>query len=134
MSTTTDRDVLARAASATLLALMVVGGFALWIGIPAAILWALGEVAGSQSEHYLFALIAIPTGMILFALLLIPLNLLYLRVNGVELETEDDDEEWLPRLRGPLDRILAACSVIALIVVLGWLLFGGQHPNGGTVW
>jgi hypothetical protein len=127
-----DPGALNRALGALLLVVLILGGFVLWIGVPVAILWILGKVADSKSEHYLLALVAIPSGMVLFGVLLAWLNALYLRVSGVEIEDEDD--QWLPRLRGPLDRILGVCSIIALVVILGWVLFGGQHPDGGTVW
>jgi hypothetical protein len=134
VSTPPQSDGLARHLAATLvLLLMMIGGFILWLGVPAAILWALGQIAESKAQHYLYALLAIPSGMLLFALLLIRINWLYLRLSRVGAEREGDQEER-PRLRGPLDRILGVCSVIALVAVLGYLLFGGQHPEGGTVW
>jgi ABC-type dipeptide/oligopeptide/nickel transport system permease component len=124
--------LLERVAGTVLLGLMVLGGFVLWIGIPIAVLWAAGKAADSISEHYLIALLAVPSAMLLFAFVLVWINTLYLRVTG--LGTPQDEEDFRPRLRGPLDRILAVCAVFALILVLGWVLFGGQHPGGGTVW
>ncbi len=124
--------LLERVATALLLGVMVVGGFVLWIGIPLAVLWAAGKAANSISEHYLIALLAVPSAMLVFAFLLVWVNTLYLRVSG--LKAPEDEEDFRPRLRGPLDRILAVCAVFALILVLGWVLFGGQHPGGGTVW
>lgn len=135
VSTTPPRsDGLARhLAAALLLLLMVVGGFVLWLGVPAAILWGLGQIADSKAQHYLYALLAIPSAMLLFALLLIQINSLCLRLARTGIERKEEGDEG-PRLRGPLDRILAVCSVIALLAVLGYLLFGGQNPQGGTVW
>ena len=115
-----------RTLGAGVMALMVLGSFGLWIGVPAGILWILGKLVESKSEHLLLALIAVPTGMALFALLLFRLNALYLRVNGYTLTKssgEDDDEEWLPDVRGPLDRILGVCAIIALVGFFAWMLF-----------
>jgi hypothetical protein len=117
-----------RALGALLFALLVVGGFGVWIGIPAGILWLLGKLVESKAQHLVLALIAVPIGMVLFAALLTPLNSLYLRVNGYEL-AEDEDDEWVPRLRGPLDRILGVCAIIALVALLLWLVFETDHTT-----
>ena len=119
-----------RAFAALLFALLVVGGFGVWIGVPVGILWLLGQLVDSKTEHLVLGLIAVPVGMVLFAVLLTPLNTLYLRVNGYVLADgpgEEEDEEWVPRLRGPLDRILGICAIIALVALLLWLVFGTGH-------
>ncbi len=51
------------AARAALVALMVVGGLALWIGVPAGILWALGELTDTKSQHLLLGLLAVSQGV-----------------------------------------------------------------------
>jgi hypothetical protein len=120
-----------RVLGALLLLLMVVGAFALWIGVPAAALWALGELTGDPTEHLILGLIAVPLGMVLFGLVLAVLNTAYLRVSGVSFAASDESE-WRPRLRGPLDRIIGISAVICLVAFLGWLLFGsaGVGPAG----
>jgi hypothetical protein len=105
-----------------LFGLMVLGGFALWIAVPGAILWGLGRIANTKTQHFLLALIAVPAGMALFAILLVRLNDLYLRVNGFDMEA-DEDGQWVPRLRSPLDRILVICSIVALLALLAWVVF-----------
>jgi hypothetical protein len=121
-----------RVLGALLLVLMVIGAFALWVGVPAAILWALGELVSDRAEHLLLGLIAVPVGMVLFGLVLAVLNTAYLRVSGVSFVASHDESEWRPRLRGPLDRIIGISAVICLIAFLGWLLFGsaGVGPAG----
>jgi hypothetical protein len=117
---------------ALLLALMVIGAFALWVGVPAAVLWALGKLSGDATHHLILGLIAVPLGMVLFGLVLAVLNTAYLHVSGVSFGTSDDESEWSPRLRGPLDRIIGISAVVCLAAFLGWLLFGsaGVGPAG----
>ena len=107
-----------------LLLLMLVGAFALWVGVPAAILWALGKVSSDPTEHLVLGLLAVPLGMVLFGLVLAFLNTAYLRVSGVALPRSDDEDDWRPRLRGPLDRIIGISAAICLLAFLVWLLFG----------
>jgi hypothetical protein len=121
-----------RGLGALLLLFLVIGAFALWIGVPVAVLWALGKLSSDPTEHLVLGLIAVPLGMVLFGLLLAFVNTAYLRISGVPFPTSDDESEWTPRLRGPLDRIIAISAVICLIAFLGWLLFGsaGAGPAG----
>jgi hypothetical protein len=121
-----------RVLGALLLLLMVIGAFALWIGVPAAALWALGKLTGDPTEHLILGLIAVPLGMVLFGLVLAVLNTAYLRVSGVSFVTSGDESEWRPRLRGPLDRIIGISATICLLAFLVWLLFGsgGVGPAG----
>jgi hypothetical protein len=120
-----------RAFGAFLLLLMLVGAFALWVGVPAAILWALGKVSSDPTKHLVLGLLAVPLGMVLFGLVLAFLNTAYLRVGGVALPGPDEDD-WRPRLRGPLDRIIGISAAICLLAFLVWLLFGsaGVGPAG----
>jgi hypothetical protein len=121
-----------RVLGAFLLLLMVIGAFALWVGVPAAVLWGLGKLTSDRTEHLILGLIAVPLGMVAFGLVLAVLNTAYLRVSGVSFATPDDESEWRPRLRGPLDRIIGISAVICLAAFLGWLLFGsaGVGPAG----
>jgi hypothetical protein len=120
-----------RTLGALLLLLMVIGSLALWLGVPAAVLWALGKVVHDPTQHLVLGLVGVPLGMILFGLLLAFLNTAYLRVSGVPL-TSDDADDWRPRLRGPLDRIIEISAAICMLAFLVWLLFGsaGVGPAG----
>jgi hypothetical protein len=121
-----------RLLGALLLVLMAIGAFALWVGVPAVVLWALGKLSGDATQHLILGLIAVPLGMVVFGLMLAVLNTVYLRVSGVPLARSDDEGEWRPRLRGPLDRIIGISAVVCLTAFLCWLLFGsaGVGPAG----
>jgi hypothetical protein len=125
--------VLERLVGTVLLLLMVVGSFALWIGVPAAVLWGLGEIVENRTEHLLLGLLAVPVGIVLLGTLLAQLNTIYLRVIGFELDADEEDE-WVPRLRGPLDRILGVSAVIALIAFLVWMFFGDNTTGSVPPW
>ncbi len=112
-----------RALSTLLLGLMLVGSFALWIGVPAGVLWALGEVVRSKSQHLLLGLLAVPSAMILFGALLGGLNTAYMRLNAVP-PPGRSREAWVPTVGGPLEHILAIGAVIAILSLLMWLIFG----------
>jgi hypothetical protein len=121
-----------RGIAALLLLLLVIGAFALWVGVPAAVLWSLGKLSSNQTEHLVLGLIAVPLAMVLFGLVLALVNTAYLRVSGVRIATAEDESSWTPRLRGPLDRVLGISAVICLIAFFVWLLFGsaGVAPAG----
>ena len=122
----------ARVFGAFLLLAMVIGAFVLWVVVPAVILWGLGELVSDATEHLLLGLIAVPLGMVLFGLLLALLNTAYLRVSGVLPQGPADDDDWRPRLRGPLDRIIWVSAVVCLVAFLVWLIFAsaGVAPAG----
>jgi ABC-type dipeptide/oligopeptide/nickel transport system permease component len=122
-----------RAFCALLLLLMVIGAFALWIGVPAGILWGLGKLVDNKTEHLVLGLLAVPLGMVLFGIVLVRLNWAYLRVSGAELRSEEEDE-WVPRLRGPLDRIVGVSAVIALVAFLAWMIFGETTTGSVPPW
>jgi hypothetical protein len=122
-----------RAVGALLLLLLTVGSFALWIGVPAGILWGLGKLVDNPTEHLIFGLLAVPLGMALFGIVLARLNRSYLRVSRVDLRSDDEDGDWVPRLRGPLDRIIGASAVIALAALLAWMVFG-DTTTGSAPW
>jgi hypothetical protein len=124
------RRPLDRLAAVFLLLLMGAGSLVLWIGLPAAVLWALSRVITSSTQHFVAAVIAVPAAMALFAPVLIWLNGLYLRVIGV-LQEEDEDRPW--RLGGPLELILHASMAIAFVALLAWIFFLGERPPY-TVW
>ncbi len=105
------------ATRAALLALMIVGGLALWIGVPAGILWGLGEVTDQKSEHLLLSLLAVPTGMVLCGIALAYLNRAYMRRAGL------DGSSWA---RGPIDGIVVGCAVIAVLAFAVWMVVGTE--------
>jgi hypothetical protein len=124
--------LVARVIGGVLLFMLVIGSFALWVGVPALVLWGIGAVTNDPAEHLVLALIAVPLGMVLFGIALAVLNTVYLWVVGASSATPDDEGSWRPRLRGPLDRIIGVSAVICLAAFLAWLLFGsgGVGPAG----
>src|SRR5829696_6967312 len=90
-----------RLLEALLLLLLVVGAFALWVGVPATVLWALGKATTDPTEHLILGLIAVPVGMVLFGLVLVVINTAFLRVSGDSFAAADDASGWKPSLRGP---------------------------------
>ena len=107
---------------------MALGSFVLWLGVPAACLYASAKVAGSSAEHYLLDLPMTIAAMIAWGALLVWLNALYLRVTGVIARYAAEDEEFgagsgQRLLRGPLEPLLIGSLVIALIAISVWFLF-----------
>jgi hypothetical protein len=111
---------------------MVVGSFALWVGVPAGVLWTLGQLVDDPTQHLILGLIAVPLGIVLFGLVLAFINTAYLRMSGAAFPGSDEDEDWRPRLSGPLDRIIRISAAISLLAFLVWLVFGsaGVGPAG----
>jgi hypothetical protein len=109
--------------SGLLLVMMALGSFALWLLVPAAVLWALGQVTATASTHLVLGLVTVPVAMVLFGGLLAWLNLLYLRVSGAAALLDDPEEPR--RIRGPLEPILGWSLAAAVIVALAWLIL---HP------
>jgi hypothetical protein len=112
-----------RIVAGLLLALMAIGSLALWLLIPTAVLWGLGQLTTSASNHLVLGITTVPLAMALFAGLLIWLNALYLRVVGAGAPLDDDEE---PRpLRGPLEPLLGWSLALAVVVAVVWLVL---HP------
>jgi hypothetical protein len=122
-----------RAYGALLLMLMVIGAFALWIGVPAGVLWGLGKLITNKTEHLILGLLAVPLGMVLVGIVLAWLNAAYLRVSGANPPGVEEDE-WAPGLRGPLDRIVGVSAVIALAAFLLWMIFGDTNTGSVPPW
>jgi hypothetical protein len=125
--------ILDRAAAAFLLVVLAVGCLVLWVGIPAVSLWALSKLTDSSTTHFLLSLVVIPTGMILFAIVLFWFNSLYLRVVGVLPSEEDDEEDYRWRWRGPLGVFLSVSMVVAFLGLIAWVFFIADYPTL-TVW
>ena len=109
------------AAAAFLLLLLVIGSLVFWIGVPVATLWALARVTDSPAHHFVLGLIGVPLAMVVFAPLLLWVNTLYLRVTG-------EYEHVHPRRRphGPLEPILIACLVVAIVALSVWFFVFAQ--------
>jgi hypothetical protein len=112
-----------RLVAGLLMVLMAIGSLSLWLLVPPAVLWGLGQATTSTSSHLMLGITAVPIAMALFAVLLVVLNGLYVRVVGTD-ETFDDDED--PRLpRGPLEAMLGWSLAMAVVIGVIWLVL---HP------
>jgi hypothetical protein len=112
-----------RLVAGLLLVMMAVGSLALWLLVPAAVLWGLGQVTTTTSRHLILGLAAVPLAMVLFGVLLAWLNMLYLRVSRTAVPLDDAEEPG--RVRGPLEPLLGWSLAAAVIVALAWLIL---HP------
>jgi hypothetical protein len=120
-----------RLAAGFLIVLMLIGSFALWVGVPAGGLWLTGRLTESPVAALALALVLITTGIALFAMVLAWVNALYLRITGA-VQFDDD----LPvRLRGPLESLLVGSLVIAILAFLVWFfLFAQISLTNPTAW
>ena len=121
-----------RAAGGFLIALMVIGSPVLWIGVPIASSWAAAQLTADATTHLQIVVPLTIAGMVLFARLLFWVNKLYLRIlaQTAEPDWEDDPEEARPRYaRGPLEPILVASLVIALIALSVWFFTSAENPS-----
>jgi hypothetical protein len=120
-----------RAAGVFVLVVLAAASIAFWAGIPVACLWVLGELTDSSATHLLTALIAIPTALVAFTPVLLWLNALYLRVTGIQRRIEEEEREsgWRPTVRGPLEPLMFACFVIAVVALLYWFFALAENPS-----
>ncbi len=100
-----------------------------WIGIPIGGLWALSKATDSFVTHFVVGLIGVPVAMALFSPVLFWLNFLYLRVSGALARLEQDELEsgWQRRLRGPLEPMLLASFLVALVALFVWFFFLAEY-------
>lgn len=108
-----------RFARAILALAIVLGAQALWLLIPAAMLWMVGQVAKTTESAFFVAMVAIPTALVAFAWLLVSANRRYLRLAGRATG------------RGPLEAIITPTIVLALIALTVWLVFFAAHAPSG---
>jgi hypothetical protein len=115
-----------RLAAGFVLALLAVGCIVLWIGVPAAALWLSGELTDSFGWHMPIALALLLPGMVAVATLLAWLNGLYLRITGGETVRARDGDV---RRRGPLEPLLVATLLLALVSLFVWFFGFAENPS-----
>jgi hypothetical protein len=108
----------ARYALATLAVAIVLGAQALWLLIPAATLWVIGQIVSTAEMAFFVAMLAIPAAVVAFAGLLGAANRRYLRLAGRD-------------GRGPLEAVITPTIVLATIALLVWLVFFAAHAPSG---
>ena len=121
-----------RIAAAFLLCLMAVGSFVLWIGVPAGSLYLSSKLVDSLAGHFVVALPMTLAAMVAWGSGLFWLNSLYLRVTGFFDEPEDPDEPPR-RIRGPLEPILVASLVVALVALFVWFFGFAENPSSQVI-
>ena len=125
------RPLTDRLAAGFVLCLLAIGTLGLWIGVPLATLWWIGELTDTSERHFLFGVIGVPLAMALYAPLLFWLNGLYLRIRAAH--TPEPEEEWAdedePRVvRGPLEPMLVLSFVVAVVAITVWFFFFAENP------
>jgi hypothetical protein len=120
-----------RLAAAFLLVLMAAGCLVLWIGIPVGALYLTSRVAETNGEHLVLVLPTTLLAMVVFAWALFWVNRLYLRVTAaVKPADEGEGEDDEPRFaRGPLEPMLVASLVIAIIALFVWFFGFAHNPS-----
>ena len=127
---TTAHPARDRLAQAFLIAVMAVGCLVLWIGIPVGVLYGTARVVDTNASHFVLALPTTLIAMIAFARALFWVNRLYLRVG----ESVDAGEEWEhdegPAFaRGPLEPMLVAAMLVALLALFVWFFGFAHNPS-----
>ncbi|MFI5122073.1 MAG: hypothetical protein ACHQJ5_04200 [Vicinamibacteria bacterium] len=119
-----------RIAGTFVLAVMTLACLGWWIGIPLLTLWGLAQATSDGPTHFVAGVVGVPLAMALTAPILLWLNGLYLRVTGIRAraEAEEDEGGWNRRLRGPLEPLMFASLVIALVALCIWFFFLAEQP------
>jgi hypothetical protein len=125
-----DRGVRDRLVAALLLALIGVGCFALWLGIPALTLLVLSRVVDPSSNALvLYALILVPTAMVAFTWLLVLANRQYGRITRRRQLRRGE----LPQPSSPFELMLTVSLTVAIVALIVWFLFFADSPPWVTV-
>ncbi len=115
-----------RLVATLLFVLMALGSLALWLAVPAGVLWGFTQLSDSKTFHLFVGLIGVPLAIGVFAAGLFWINGLYLRVTGSW--TYDEDEDRPRRLRGPLEPLLVWSLLIAIAAISVWFFAFADDP------
>jgi hypothetical protein len=119
-----------RIAAVALVGVMAVGSLVLWIGIPAASLWAWSQLNHGYTTVYAAALIGSPLAMGACAWMLHRVNWVYLRLTRTP-EQRRAHTAWLRSMsgsgrrqsRGVLEMCMSVSVVLAIITFTVWFFF-----------
>ncbi|MGI8558173.1 MAG: hypothetical protein ACR2ND_07675 [Solirubrobacteraceae bacterium] len=140
MSTPTVQPTLSRRSLATVLVLvMILGGFALWLGIPLLWLWIASQMTTGTAPTlgpYVLVAFAIPISMVLMAKLLRYVDSWHARLiyrdNYVRVQMP-----WMKSMRGEretkrqttvLDLVMLSTAVCAVVAMGVWFLVAAGNP------
>jgi len=115
-----------RLAAGFLLVLMALGCLVLWIGAPVAGLWVGSKLTSSFGIHLMISLVLAFVGMLVVAVVLVWVNSLYLRVTGGEAY---EARGIIVRRQGPLEPMLLACLVAAVVALITWFFVFAENPS-----
>jgi hypothetical protein len=129
--------------SALLVALMLLGCLALWIGVPLGWLWIGSQIVGTQEPRlwaYFVVLVGIVTSVIVIAKILSALNRRVMALRGGEgFRPTKIPLPWMESMRDErhtqsasvLDSVLVASAVMAAIALFVWFVgfSGSPVPN-----
>ena len=108
------------------LLVLVAGCLVMWIGVPIGAFWLAGQMTDSIGYHAPLALVLIIVGVVAGAVALSWVNDLWLRITGGDVV----DVRGVPiRRRGPLEFLLPACGVLALVALVIWFFVAAEHPS-----
>jgi hypothetical protein len=124
---------------AGLLALVIVlGSLVLWIGVPIAGFWAAGQLFTKSTTFVMFALVAVPLGMVVVGFLLYRVNAVYIALRDEEprprarsgwLVSQSDERRSMRLQRGGrelIDVAMTASAIVALVLMFVWFFFLGE--------
>ena len=115
-----------RVASGFVLALMAVGCLVLWIGVPLGALYVGSKLTSSFGPHLVIALSLSVAGMLVVAMGLLWINDLYMRITGVSGSVGGASGV---RRGGPLEPMLFACLVAAVVALVLWFFLLAENPT-----
>ena len=130
--------------AALLVALMAIGSIAMWLGVPAGLIYAASQVADSPDPSvgpYLLIALGLPVGMGLIGWLLGRLNRMHARVTG-SADERPQQATWLRSMRGErgstrqtgvLERVMVVSVGLALLAMAVWFFAfaGSSLPGSG---
>jgi hypothetical protein len=122
-----------------LLALVIVlGSLVLWIGVPIGGFWAAGQLFTKSTTFVMFALVAVPLGMVVVGFLLYRVNAIYVELRDEEPRprsrsgwlVSNTDERRSTRLqqgrRDLIDVAMAGSAIVALVLMFVYFFFLGE--------
>jgi hypothetical protein len=118
-----QRSLRQRVEAGLLLTAILVGCQVLWLAVPALSLWGLSRLVSAAPGYLLVSLVSIPSALAAFAWLLGLANRRYLSIS----RPPAADDEDLPRLHGPLESIMPASVMLAVVALLVWIVVFADH-------